>query len=194
VNRPHSLLAPVVTKEGIAGLFCGPTIETWEAAAVMSEQHHIVFLDKPVERVLAVLPEMYSDLWTGAKGMYKLEPVVANGGEVVIYAPHISEVSYVHGRLIEEIGYHCRDYFLAQWAKFRDYPGGILAHSTHLRGKGTYVNGVEHPRIRVTLATGISEEYCRRINLGYLDPSQVDVGAWSGLVVHHAGETLYRLR
>ena len=62
---------------------------------------------------------MYDDLWTAAKGMYKIEPAVADGGEVVIYAPHVTEVSYVHGRLIDEIGYHCRDYFLAQWERFK---------------------------------------------------------------------------
>ena len=40
--------------------------------------------------------------------------------------------------VIDEIGYHCRDYFLAQWDRFGEYPGGILAHSTHVKGLGTY--------------------------------------------------------
>jgi len=194
VVRPHSLLAPVVLPDGVAGLFCGPTIATWRQAAALSKQQHIVWLEKPVDRVLAILPEMYDDLWTGAKGMYKMEPAIADGGEVVIYGPHITEVSYVHGRLIDEIGYHCRDYFLAQWEKFGGYPGGILAHSTHVRGKGTYINGVESPRIRVTLATGIPEERCRRINLGYLDPASVQAEDFGGLVVRHAGEMLYRIK
>jgi hypothetical protein len=128
--------------------------------------------------------------------MYKTEPAVADGGEVVIYAPHVPEVSYVHGKLIDEVGYHCRDFFLAQWERVRAYPGGILAHSTHVKGLGTYdtAGGVETPRIRVTLATGIPEERCRRINLGYLDPSSVRVEDWPGLVVPHAGEMLYRVR
>ena len=62
-----------------------------------------------------MMPEMYDDLWTAAKGMYKVKPVITDGGEVIIYAPKISEVSYTHGKLIDQIGYHCRDYFLAQW-------------------------------------------------------------------------------
>jgi lactate racemase len=113
----------------------------------------------------------------GAKGMYKSEPAVAAGGEVVIYAPHIREVSHVHGRLIREIGCHCLDYFLAQWDRFRDFPVGILAHSTHVKGKGAFdpVTGIETLRVRVTLATGIPEEVCREINLGYLDPQSVDL-------------------
>jgi lactate racemase len=152
--------------------------------------------------VLSVMPTMYEDLWTAAKGMYKVEPVVADGGEVVIYAPHLTEVSYVHGRLLDEVGYHCRDYFLGQWERSKSYPGGILAHSTHLKGLGSYdpATGVETPRIQVTLATGIPEERCRRVNLGYLDPASVDVAALEGredegiLVVPRAGEMLYRVR
>jgi hypothetical protein len=147
------------------------------------------------------MPTMYEDLWTAAKGMYKVEPVVEDGGEVVIFAPHLTEISYVHGRMLDEIGYHCRDYFLAQWERFKAYPGGILAHSTHLKGMGTYdaATGVERPRVRVTLATGIPEERCRRVNLGYLDPASVDIESWKGredegiLVVPRAGEMLYRV-
>jgi hypothetical protein len=133
--------------------------------------------------------------------MYKVEPVVADGGEVVIYAPHINEVSYTHGRILDEIGYHCRDYFLKQWPRFEHYPHGVLAHSTHLRGLGSYAaeTGLESLRIRVTLATGIPEERCRRIGLGYIDPATFHPEDWVGmedrgvLVVPRAGEMLYRL-
>jgi hypothetical protein len=134
--------------------------------------------------------------------MYKVEPIVADGGEVIIYAPHITEISYTHGALIEQIGYHVRDYFTKQWDKFKHYPGGVLAHSTHLRGIGVYdaTRGIETPRIRVTLATGISPERCARINLGYADPRSIQPEEWMGredegvLVVPKAGETLYRLK
>ena len=91
-------------------------------------------------------------------------------GELIIYAPHIHEVSVVHGKLIEEIGYHCVEYFLTQWDKFKHYPWGTLAHSTHVRGIGKVENGIERCRARVTLATGISPEVCAKINLGYRDP------------------------
>jgi nickel-dependent lactate racemase len=173
---------------------------TWRDATGLSAELDIVWVDRPLKRVLSVMPEMYDDLWTGAKGMYKLEPAVADGGEVVIYAPHIREVSYVHGRHIDAIGYHVRDYFLAQWERFKDVPWGVVAHATHLRGDGTFIDGVETPRIRVTLATGIPEERCRRIGLGYLDPASVDPEAWAGredegvLLVRRAGEQLYRVR
>lgn len=201
VSRPVACLALVVTRDGLVGLHFGPPQEAWWAASALSAQTHIIHVERPFRRVLSVMPEMYDDLWTAAKGMYKMEPAVADGGEVVIYAPHITEVSYTHGRIIDEIGYHCRDYFLAQWGRFRDYPGGVLAHSTHVKGLGTYdaATGVEAPRIRVTLATGIPEERCRRVNLGYLDPEEVRVEEWAGreregvLLVPRAGEMLYRV-
>jgi lactate racemase len=148
-----------------------------------------------------VIPRLYDDLWTAAKGMYKVEPAVADGGEVVIHAPHVSEISHVHGRVIDEIGYHCRDYFVASWDRFKRYPGGILAHSTHVKGLGTYDAscGLERPRIRVTLATGIPRERCERVNLGYCAPATIDIDrerSESGrrsLVVPRAGELLYRV-
>jgi nickel-dependent lactate racemase len=201
LQTPTSLLALVVTHDGVAGMFCGDTKAAWRRAAALSANRHIVWVDGRYQRVLAVMPSMYLDLWTAAKGMYKTEPVIADGGEVVIYAPHVTEVSYVHGKLIDEIGYHCRDYFVAQWERFRNFPGGILAHSTHVRGLGMFDAscGQETPRIRVTLATGIPRERCERINLGYLDPQSVDLAEWRAeeqngwLVVPRAGEFLYRV-
>jgi lactate racemase len=202
VKRPTACLALVVTHAGIAGLYCGPPKEAWRAAADLSARTHIVYVDRPLRRVLSIMPEMYDDLWTAAKGMYKLEPAVADGGEIVIFAPHITEVSYTHGKIIDEVGYHCRDYFLAQWQRFEHYPGGVLAHSTHVKGLGHYdaATGIETPRIRVVLATGIAEDRCRRINLGYMNPADVHVEDWQGreskgvLVVPRAGEMLYRLK
>ena len=202
IPRPKSCFALVVTKDGTAGLYFGTPEEAWRAASELSSQKHIIWVERPFRRVLSVLPDLYDDLWTGAKGMYKLEPAIADGGEVVIYAPNITEVSYTHGKMIEEIGYHCRDYFVKQWDKFKHYPGGVLAHSTHVKGLGTFdpSSGLESARIRVTLATGISEERCQRINLGYCDPATIDFDAWKNrgaegiAIIPRAGETLYRVR
>ena len=176
--------------------FAGTPEDAFEAAARASAEVHIRRVAEPVERALAVLPEMYDELWVGAKGMYKLEPVVADGGELVIAAPHLCEVSRTHGELIREVGYHVRDYFTAQWERFEHIRWAVLAHSTHLRGPGTYVGGVERPRIDVTLATGIGADECAALGLGYLDPATVDVDEWrasGALVVDRAGEMLYLL-
>jgi nickel-dependent lactate racemase len=200
IDVPLTNFDMVVTREGLKGLFIGDPVEAYSAAADLSAQVHIRYVDHPYKKVLGIAPEMYDDLWVAGKVMYKLEPVVADGGELIIYAPHITEVSYTHGHILDKVGYHCLDYFREQMDKFGDVPGGVMAHSTHVRGLGTYCNGVEEPRIRVTLATGIPKERCKQICLGYMDPATVRAADWINredegvLLVDHAGETLYRLR
>ncbi len=201
IPTPKLFCNMVVTHHGMAGFFIGDYKPAWLKAVELSSKLHVRYVDFPYQRVLSIMPELYDDIWTAAKGMYKLEPVIADGGEVIIYAPHIDEVSYTHGKILDKIGYHVRDYFVKQWDRFKDYPWGVLAHSTHLRGQGTYdpETGIETPRIKVTLATGISPERCAQINLNYADPASINVSDWEGreeegvLVVPRAGEILYRM-
>jgi lactate racemase len=190
----------VVEGTALAGLYLGAPEETWEAAASLSSQIHVITAERPYRSVLSCAPPMYDELWVGGKCAYKLEPVVADGGEIIIYAPHIHEISVVHGRLIREIGYHVRDYFVKQPGRFDHVPRGVLAHSTHVKGIGTFEGGVERPRMTVTLATGIAEAECRAVNLGYRDFRTIDANEWKNreaeglLHVPKAGETLYRLK
>jgi lactate racemase len=199
IPRVKYAFCSVVSQAGVHGVYFGTPEDAFDQAADLSARVHIATVEQPYQRVLSLLPSMYDDIWVGAKGMYKLEPIVADGGEIILYAPHISELSKTHGALIRAIGYHVRDYFLAQWDHFKDYPWGVLAHSTHLKGTGTFEHGVEHPRIRVTLATSIGKELCEEVNLGYCDPASIHPTQWinhqsdEALVVPHAGETLYRL-
>lgn len=192
-------LKMVLQGQALHGLFIGDVVEAWEAAAELSAKLNIVYKPKPFRSVLSMPSAKYDDLWTAAKAMYKTEPVVQDGGEVVIYAPHIREVSVTHGPLIEAVGYHVRDYFLGQWERFEGVPWTVLAHSTHVKGAGRYEDGVETPRIRVTLATSISRELCERINLGYRDFRELNPNDWADredeglLLVEQAGEVLYRL-
>jgi nickel-dependent lactate racemase len=191
----------VVVRSGTGTLHAaalGTPEEAWAACADVSAEAHISYLDRPVRRVLSVIPARYDDMWTGAKGFYKVEPVVADGGEVILYAPHIGRLSAMHPE-IEEIGYHCRDYFLGQWERFAHHHWGVLAHSTHLRGAGTWsATGGERDRVTVSLATGVPPEVVRRANLDYRDPATVSVDHFAAdpdtLVVAQAGEVLYRLR
>jgi len=200
VRTPLTLVALVVEGKGLSGLFVGDHLSAWDEAAELSAQRHIQWVQKPFQRVLSCAPAMYDELWTGAKAMYKLEPAVAIGGEVVIYAPHLDVVSHVHGKYIYEVGYHILPYFLNDWERFRNIPLGVLAHSTHLRGSGVMEDGIEKPNVRVTLASKISAEDCARLNLGYLDPSKMNVDEWKNredegiLYVPKAGEILYRLK
>ena len=200
VTVPKRCFCLVVNGPDLAGVFVGSPEAAWEEASELSRQLHITYKERAFHTILSCAPSMYDELWVGGKCMYKLEPVLADGGELIIYAPHIHEVSSTHGALIEAVGYHCRDYFLRQWDRFKDYPWGTLAHSTHVRGIGTFADGVERCRARVTLATGIPRETCERINLGYRDPASIRVEEYANreeegvLLVRKAGEMLYQLR
>ncbi|BCB88066.1 lactate racemase domain-containing protein [Phytohabitans suffuscus] len=192
-------VAVVVSPAGdeVLGTYVGTTAEAWAAAAEHSARVHVRYVDRPYRRVVSVMPAMYDDVWTAAKGMYKVEPIVADGGEVIVVAPHVSTFSVTHDAMIRRVGYHCRDYLLAHADRFADVPRAVLAHSIHGRGAGTYLDGVERCRVGVTLATAIAPEDCAAVNLGWTDPSTLDLAALAAdedtLVVPKAGEQLYRL-
>lgn len=200
LQTPSTLVALIVEDHDLAGILIGDVYETWSAAADISAQRHILWFDKPFQRVLSRCPPMYDELWTAGKCMYKIEPVVAVGGEVIIYAPHLEVVSHVHGRYIYEVGYHILPYFLNDWDRFKHVPLGVLAHSTHVRGSGVMENGVEKPNVRLILASKIPPEDCAKLNLGYMDPTTINPADWQGredegvLYVPKAGERLYKVR
>ena len=200
ISTPATLIALVVVGKGLAGVFVGDHLEAWSAAADLSSQRHITWVDKPFKKVLSQAPPMYDELWTAGKAMYKLEPALAEGGELTIYAPHLDVVSHVHGDYIYEIGYHVLPYFLKQWDKFKHVPLGVLAHSTHVRGDGRFENGIEYPRAAVSLATKLSPEDCTQLALGYVNPEEIAIEEWQNgkdegrLYVPKAGEMLYRVK
>ena len=199
VNLDKRCFSLVIEGKAFKGLFFGTPETSWDGASDLSAKLNILRKPRAFHTILSCCPPMYDDLWTGGKCMYKLEPVLADGGRLIIHAPHITEVSVTHGRLLEEIGYHCRDYFLNQWDHFKHHPWGVLAHSTHVKGIGTFENGIETPRAEVILASQLSRDLCRQINLGWQDPGGIRVEDFANreeegvLVVPKAGEMLYQL-
>jgi lactate racemase len=199
IKVPRKLFAIVSVDNQLKGLFIGDCKEAWEKAADLSKDVHIIYKDKPYQTILGEAPRMYDDIWTAAKVAYKLDPILADDGTLIIYAPHITEISYTYGKFLDKIGYHTLDYFLKQMDKFAGIPRSAMAHSTHVKGLGTYVNGVERPRTNVVLATGISKERCEKVNLGYMNPVDINIADYENredegiLVVRHAGETLHWL-
>lgn len=199
LDKPMISFSMVVHNTRLSGLFIGDAEKSWTAAADLSAKLHIRYLDKPYPKILGIAPSYYEEMWVAGKVMYKLEPIVADGGELIIFGPHVTEFSVTFKPFIERIGYHVRDYFLKQMDCFCDIPRGVLAHSTNVRGIGSFEKGIEKPRIMVTLATAIPQDVCKKVNLGYQDPKAIDIEAWKHrenegvLVVENAGETLYRL-
>ena len=200
LDVPMFCFSMVVHDDRLSGLFIGDVNESWSMAADLSSKLHIVYLEKTYSRVLGITPTYYDELWVAGKVMYRLESIVADGGELIIFGPHIKEFSLTFKPFIERIGYHVRDYFIKQMDRFKDIPRGVLAHSTNVRGTGTFKNGVEKPRIQVTLATAIPEAACKKVNLGYQNPKSIRMGEWKHreddgiLLVENAGGTLYRLK
>ena len=200
IETPVHCAAMVVNQAGgLSGFYVGDYRSAWSQAADLSAKMHIVTKNGPYQTVLGRCPHRYDEIWTAGKVMYKLEQAVAPRGDLIIYAPHIKEISTTWGESIERIGYHVRDYFLTDMDRFKDIPRGVLAHSTHVRGSGTFENGLEKPDVNVILATGIPREKCERINLGYMNPDDIDLSRYRDkedqgiLFVDNAGETLYRL-
>ncbi|MGI6367192.1 MAG: lactate racemase domain-containing protein [Anaerolineae bacterium] len=201
IPRERSCFAmAVVGEHDLAGLFWGTPELAQAAAAEISARVNIRWMPHPFHTVVSVMPDLYDDIWTASKGMYKVEPVVADGGTVIIYAPHIDEISYTHGAALDRIGYHVRDYYLAHMDRFAGESRGVMTHATLVKGAGTYESGVERPRVEVVLATGVPRERCERVNLGYRDPASMDLAQYANredegiLLVPRAGELLHRLQ
>lgn len=179
-------------------LFTGDVREAFRRAAEVSRDIHIRYLKRKYKRVIAVLDEHYDELWVGGKASYKLGAIVEDGGELIIYAPHLTKLSETHGALIEKYGY-------APLEVVRDMLGAsqelrenlcIAAHLAHVAYAGrTDAEGKIVPRYRITMATGLDEETCRRVNLGYLDHRtfNYDNSDPETLIVTDAGRDLYQL-
>jgi nickel-dependent lactate racemase len=179
-------------------LFAGDLRGTVRRAAEVSQQVHVRYTGRRYKRIVALLDEHYDELWVGGKASYKLGGIIERGGELIIYAPHLSAISATHGALIEKYGY-------APLERVRDMVEGsdelranlcVAAHLAHVSYAGDRgADGVVTPRYRITLAANLPEETCHRVNLGYLDMRTFDPRSFRDdpdtLTVENAGRDLY---
>ena len=181
-------------------LFAGDIREAFRSAAAVSREVHIRYTGRKYRRVIALLDPHYDELWVGGKASYKLGAVIEDGGELIIFAPHLNKISQTHGTLIEKYGY-------APLESVRDMLGVsqelrenlcIAAHLAHVAYAGRIdADGNIVPRYQITMATGIDEQTCNRVNLGYLDYRTFDYETNRSdpdtLIVHDAGRDLYKV-
>ena len=202
VTTPVIAFTSVSTRRGSGllthALFTGTLRETVRQAAAVSSQVHVRYTGRRYRRVIALLDEHYDELWVGGKASYKLGAIIEDGGELVIYAPHLKGISTTHGRMIEKYGY-------APLETVREMVEGsdelranlcVAAHLAHVSyGSRIDPDGKIAPRYRITLASGISEEVCARVRLGYQTIASIDLESAQqdadSLVVEHAGRDLY---
>lgn len=199
IDIPVIFFNMVVNHGVLHGIYAGDGIDAWGKAAELSAKVNVKYTGRRFKKVLGIAPEKYDEIWTAGKVAYKAETIVEDGGELIIYAPHITELSFTHGEYIRQVGYHVKDYFLKRMEMFRHIPECVLAHIIAVKGDGSYENGIERPRINIVLATGIHEEVCRKVNLGYLDPCSIRLEEWQNreeegiLAIPDAGEVLYKV-
>jgi nickel-dependent lactate racemase len=179
-------------------LFAGDIKEALRNAAAVSAEVHIKYTGRKYARVVALLDEHYDEMWVGGKASYKLGAVIEDGGELIIYAPHLNAISTTHGRLIEKFGYAPLE-TVREMVEYSDELRAnlcIAAHLAHVSyGSSRDADGKIVPRYRITLASSIPEDVCRRVNLGFLDHNSFRREAYEGdpntFVVENAGRDLY---
>lgn len=180
------------------GLFCGDHRTALRQAAEVSRQVHIRYTGRKYKRVVALLDEHYDELWVGGKASYKLGGVIEEGGELIIYAPHLKTVSETHGRMIERYGYAPLDR-VREMVALSDELRSNLAVAAHLAhvSFGSRIDPATDkvvPRYRIVMASALDEETCRRINLGYADHGTFSLSDYRDddtLIVERAGRDLY---
>jgi nickel-dependent lactate racemase len=181
-------------------LFAGEIRESFRRAAEVSRQVHIRYTGRKYKKVIALLDPHYDELWVGGKASYKLGAIIEEGGELIIYAPRLAKLSETHGALIEKYGYaplECVRDMLGVSPELRENLC-IAAHLAHVAYAGRLDDeGKVIPRYKITMASGLDEETCRRVNLGYLDHRSFDYEALRSapdtLIVENAGRDLYQV-
>jgi nickel-dependent lactate racemase len=165
-------------------LFGGDHRLALRRAASVSRRVHIKYTGRKYKRVVALLDPHYEELWLGGKASYRLGAVIEEGGELVIYAPHLYCISDTHGESIERFGGY------APLEKVKELVAAsgelqanlcVAAHLAHVAYAGrTDETGDIVLRYRITLASAVDEETCRRVNLGYLDPGLFNLSDYEG--------------
>src|SRR5688572_397645 len=162
-------------------LFAGDIYEAFRRAAKVSTQVHIKHIGRKYKRVVALLDRHYDELWVGGKASYKLGSIIEAGGELIIYAPHLNQLSATHGHLIEKYGYAPLEHVREMVAGSDELRANlcVAAHLAHVSyGSARNPAGQLAPRYRITLASEVSESACHQVNLGFLDPQQFQLESY----------------
>ncbi len=178
-------------------LFAGDFRQSLRMAIKISQKLHIKFVEKKYKRVVAILDEHYTELWTGGKASYKLGGIIEDGGELIIYAPHLTQISETHGEIIEKFGYAPIEKVKEMVKNSVELQNNlcVAAHLAHIAYAGLSQN-TKMFKYRITLATQIDAATCEKVNLNYLDFKNFDLSNYLNdeetLIVENAGRDLYR--
>lgn len=178
-------------------------IRAYKKAAFTSSKVHVKYINSPLRQVVQVIPAYYDEIWAAGKGSYKLQRqgVMAEGGEVILYAPHIKcfHSNDIMNNEIISLGYHCKEkicHFLESNSRIIR---NVAAHVINVAGPGIFdkKENKEKLNFNITLATGISREVCESVGLKYRDPGTIKKKDYTGpdkLWIDEGGKYLYDLK
>jgi nickel-dependent lactate racemase len=152
------------------GLFIGDDIECFNLAAGLSLKVNFQMLDEPLEKVVVYLdPAEYKSTWLGNKSIYRTRMAMADGGELIVLGPGVSQFGEDAeiGRLIRKYGYVGTERIL-EAVKGNDDLRDNLSAAAHL------IHGSSEGRFRITYCPGrLSKEEIESVNFRYGQLSQM---------------------
>ena len=90
------------------GLFIGDDFEVFDKAAKLSLQVNFEMVEKPLKKVVVWLdPSEFKSTWLGNKSIYRTRMALADGGELIVFAPALKEFGEdkTIDQLIRKYGY-----------------------------------------------------------------------------------------
>ena len=178
-------------------------LSSYKKAADASSKVHVKYIEEPLSHVVQVIPYIYDEIWLAGKGSYKLQRpgVLKKGAEIIIYAPHI-RCFHTNPEIeadLFSLGYHCRDSICTMIEEGAGVSKNAASHLINVCGPGIFdpLTGKEKLYFKVTLATSISEDDCRKVGLSYRDPATIKRDDFKGpgkLWIEEGGKYLYDIR
>ena len=151
-------------KVTIHGLFAGSSRRIFEEAVALSQQKNIIFVDKPLKKVVVYMDEReFKSTWLGNKAVYRTRMAIADGGELVVLAPGVRKFGEddENDRLIRKYGYVGREKVLELCKNNEDLKNN-LSVAAHL------IHGSSDGRFSITYAPGkLTKQETEGVNFGY---------------------------
>ncbi len=174
------------------GLFVGDDSECFHAAAELSFQVNFSLMPEPIRKAVVYLdPHEFHSTWLGNKAIYRTRMAMADGGELIILAPGVSDFGEDQriDKLIRKYGYHGTPATLEMVKDNADLAADLSA-AAHL------IHGSSEGRFRITWCPGhLTREEVEGAGFRYAklskmlqlyDPMKLEQG-WN----HAAGEDVF---
>ncbi|CAM9418150.1 unnamed protein product [Phaeothamnion confervicola] len=150
-----TVVGPAADGEGgaprkLRGLFVGDDIECFDLAARLSKEVNFTLLDRAPRKVVVYLdPEEFHSTWLGNKAIYRTRMAIADGGELIIMAPGVSQFGEDAriDMLIRRFGYRTTPEIMA-------FLAGSLELRENLSAAAHLIHGSTEGRFRVTYCPG----------------------------------------